>query len=152
MADHQFEFFIDITPNGASPDITHIQRRNPNVRMTRSWPACMMQAGKISAEGILNKEMMLRQIDDEKRRKREAWQIEHKQNLIKLLDDINHHPSLSKSNPPFDFKFLEALADKYTIKQIRECLNEIHIWILAGESRENYCRTLLSWMKRKYEK
>jgi len=75
---------------------------------------------------------------------KEAWEAA----LKELAEKIAKHPHLSKSEPPLDFEFLAEVEKSYSYQEIREQLNKVRLWILAGNSRENYRPTLLAFLKR----
>jgi hypothetical protein len=63
-----------------------------------------------------------------------------------LLEDIQKHPILVKSDPPFDMEYLEIIRAEYTITQIREKLNKMNRWMVSNPSkvknRKNFRRLL----------
>ena len=83
-----------------------------------------------------------------KQRARQAWE----EKIGRLTADIIRHPELSKSQLPIDFDFVKSLVELYRdIKEIRICLNEIDIWIKAGNERENYRKTLATWLRNHFK-
>jgi len=76
-------------------------------------------------------------------RSKEAWEGA----LATLTADIAQHPQLGQSQPPLDVDFLAEVAAQYEIAAIRQQLNLIHLWIKAGNRRENYQATLLAFLK-----
>lgn len=67
-----------------------------------------------------------------------------------LLQKLQQHPYLGKSNPGWDREFILILLGLYGDADLRRELNKINAWCLANPEKaarkKNYRRFVLNWM------